>query len=406
MRRVSLTCLMVVAVRGLAPAAEVQVNVRTSGAQANAAVAARAAGDSVIVWSSYHTTARQSNEIIARRLDSAGDFLGAEFRVNTTAEGNQTEPAVTLDPQGRFAVVWQGPGPDQEDIFLRLFQPDGSAVTGELLVNVAPAGRQLYPTIAAGGTDMLVVAWESREMTPDGERAVVKAQRFDPNGSGLGEPILVDTDRYDCRYPEVAMDGAGRFAVVWMRDRTNHPIVARLFDAGGVPLTDPLEVNTASIASITRPSIAMNSLGFFVIAWDGDPERASEDDIYGRLYDPNGVPRGEPFLVNAIRGGAQQWPQAAIGAASEFVIVWEHDTGDPNATEIAARYFDPNGVAASEQYQLNTYTLDQQRYPDVALAGDGSFLAAWESDYQDGSGYGIFAALEPCLLPADTNNPD
>jgi len=405
MRRVLLTGLIVVAVQGLAKAAEVQVNVRPSGAQANSTVAASAAGGSIIAWSSYYTTSGRSNDILARRLDSKGDFLGDEFRVNMTAEGNQTEPAVAMDPRGHCAVVWQGPGPDQEDIFLRLFKPDGNAITDELLVNLGTAGRQLYPSVAAGGTGTLVVAWESRETTAGGDRTVVRVQLFDPNGSGLGGQVIVDTDIYDCRYPEVAMDGAGRFAVTWMRDRTIHPIVARLFDAYGVPVTGPLEVSTASISSVTRPSIAMNSLGCFIVAWDGDPNRASEDDIYARFYNPNGIPRGEPFVVNTIRAGAQQWPQAALNDANEFVIVWEHDTGDPNAaaTEIAARYFDPNGVPVGSQFQLNKYTLDRQRYPDVAMSSDGSFIAAWESNDQDGSGYGIFASLEPSPRPADPN---
>jgi hypothetical protein len=38
------------------------------------------------------------------------------------------------------------------------------------------------------------------------------------------------------------------------------------------------------------------------------------------------------------------------------------------------------------------------------MAGDGSYLAVWESNGQDGSGYGIYASFEPCLLsvpPAD-----
>ena len=405
MRRILLACLIVAAVRGFAGAAEVQVNVRTSGAQSNAAVAASAAGGSVIAWSSYYTSSGRSNDIFARRLDSKGGFLGDEFRVNMTTEGNQTEPAVAMDPQGRFAVAWHGPGPDQEDIFLRLFKPSGNAITDELLVNLGTTGRQLYPSVAAGGTGTFVVAWESRVTTGSTEKASVRVQRFDPNGAGLGGVIVVDTEPYDGRYPEVAMDRAGRFAVVWMRDRSNHPIVVRLFNADGMPVTDPLLVNTASIASVTRPSIAMNSLGCFVVAWDGDPNHASEDDIYARCYDPNGAARGEPFLVNTIRAGAQQWPQAAINDANEFIIAWEHDTGDPNATEIAARYFDPNGVPAGSQFQLNTYTLDEQRYPDVAMTGNGSFLAAWESNDQDGSGYGIFACREPSPLPADPNKP-
>ncbi len=403
MRRVFVTCLIVVAVRGFAGAAEVQVNVRTSAAQTNAAVAT-GAGGSVIAWNSYYTTSGRSNDILARRLNAKGGFLGDEFRVNVASEGNQTEPAVAINAQGRFAVVWQGLGPDQEDIFLRLFRPTGDALTGELLVNLAPAGRQLYPSVAAGGAGTFVVAWESRETTAGEDKTAVRVQLFDPNGSGLGGQILVDPDIYDCRYPEVTMDGAGRFAVAWMRDRTNHPIVARLFDANGVPITDPLAVNTASIASITRPSIAMNSRGWFVVAWDGDPNRASEDDIYACCYNPQGVPRGAPFVVNTIRAGAQQWPQVASNDANEFVIVWEHDTGDPNAaTEIAGRYFDRNGVPVGEQFQLNTNTPDRHRYPDVAMTDDGSFLTAWERNGQDGSSYDIFAFLAPSLRPADPN---
>jgi hypothetical protein len=407
MRSVFLTGLIVVIMQGSVRAAEVQANVRTSGAQANAAVAAGAAGNAVIVWSSYYTTSGRSNDIFARRLDARGGFLGSEFLVNVVTQGNQTEPAVAIDPLGRCAIVWQGPGLDQEDIFLRLFGPTGSALTDELLVNLGTAGRQLYPSVAAGGTGALAVAWESRETTAAGDRAVVLVQRFDPNGFRLGGPITVDTDVYGCRYPEVAMDGAGRFAVAWMRDRSSHPIVARLFDAAGVPLTDPLEVNTAGISSLTRPSLAMNSRGYLLVAWDGHPQRASEDDIYTRLYDPNGVPRGAPVAVNTIRAGAQQLPQAAINDANEFVIVWEHDTGDANAaTEIAARYFDRNGVPVGEQFQLNTYTPGAQRYPDVALTGAGFFLAAWESNGQDGSGYGIFGSAEPAPLPADPNEGD
>lgn len=404
MRSTFLTGLIVLVLQTLSPAAEVRVNTRTASSQSNAAVAMTPAGDSVVVWSSYFTSSGRSNDIFARRLDAKGAFLGDEFRVNMTTEGNQTEPAVAMDGQGRFAIVWQGPGPDEEDIFLRLFKPSGNTITDELLVNLGTPGRQLYPSVAFGGTGTLVVAWESRVTTGDTEKAAVRLQRFDPNGSGLGGVIVADTTTYDARYPDVAVDGRGRFAVVWMRDRSSHPIVVRLFDASGMPVTDPLEVNTDSIASVTRPSIAMNSRGYFVVTWDGDPARASEDDIHARLYHPNGTARGEPFLVNTIRPGTQQWPRVAMNDANEFTVVWMHDTGDPNATEIAARYFDSQGVPVGEQFQLNTYTLDQQRYPDVAMAADGSYLAAWESNGQDNSAYGIFAAFEPSLPPADPNN--
>lgn len=409
MRRVFLTCLLVVPVHVFADVAEVQVNVRPAGDQKNAAVATSAAGSSVIVWASYYSTSGRSYDILARRLNSQGEFLGAEFLVNAATPGNQNEPAVALDGQGRFAVVWQGPGLDQEDVFLRLFGPDGVALTGELLVNADTAGRQLYPSVAVAGTGRLIVVWESQAETAEGAKTAVYAQRFDPNGAGLGGAIVVDSSTYNARDPEVAVDAGGRFAVTWMRDRSVHPILVRLFNVEGMPLTEPFQVNTTGIASVTRPAIAMNALGYFVVAWDGHPSRASEDDVYARLFDPNGVPRGEPLVVNTILAGPQQWPCVAIGDRNEFVVAWEHDAGDPNAAEIAARYFDETGLPLGDQFQLNTYTLDDQRNSDIAMAGDGSYLAAWESNGQDGSGYGVFAGFEPSLLPllpADPNGQE
>jgi len=390
------TGLVLVAVLASLAAADLQVNVRTSGSQGNPAVAADGAGNSVIVWGSYYSTAGRSNDILARRLDPNGAFVGDEFVVNAKSEGNQTEPAVASSRRGGFAVVWQGPGLDQEDIFLRLFDPNGVATTDDLLVNLNAPGRQLYPNIAISDAGTIIVVWESRVTTVDVDRSYVCVQLFDPNGSGRGGEILADDPLYDCRYPDVAADGSGNFVVTWLRETGTDRIVARRFDPNGVPAGDPFEVSTARITSITRPSIAMNSLGYFAVAWDGDPNRAGDDDIHGRRYDPNATPQGEPFVVNTLCAGAQQWPQVAMNDANEFVIVWEHNTADPNlATEIFARRFDPNGRPAGDQFQLNTYTQDKQRYPDVATGADGSFVAAWESNGQDGSGNGIFAQIQP-----------
>lgn len=382
-------------------AAEVQVNMRTSGSQANPATAVEAAGGSIVVWSSYYSAPGRSNDILARRLDPLGGFAGDEFQVNVLSEGNQTEPAVATSPRGAFAVAWQGPGLDQEDIFLRLLDPNGNPTTDELLVTSRTAGRQLYPSVAMSD-GAIMLAWESREVVNDVNTTSVRAQVFEPNGAAVCEEITADTAAYDGRYPEVAADGSGRFAVVWMQDRSNHPIMARLFDPNGTPATDAFRVNVEGITSLTRPSVAMNSRGYFVIAWDGDPNRAGDDDIHARLYEPNGLPAGEPFIVNTMRTGAQQWPQVAVNDANEFVVVWEHETGDPNtATDIFARRFDGQGQPAGDQVQLNTYTQGKQRYPDVAVAADGSFIAAWESEGQDSASYGVFAHIEaPLIAPA------
>jgi hypothetical protein len=371
-----------------ATAAETQVNTRSSSAQANSAIAMDPRGGALVVWSSYYSG--RSNDIVARQLDAAGARTREEFLVNAINVGNQTEPAAAIDRLGNLAVVWQAAGPD-EDIVLRLYDPYRIPLTSDLLVNLRTDGRQLYPCVASGRAGTFLVAWESRETTLYGDQGLLCAQLFDLTGSSIGDEILVDPNVYNCRYPDAAMDAEGNFVVVWMQDRSNHPIQARLFDPNGVPRTDPFVVNTTRVSSVTRPSVAMNSQGRFIIAWDGDPNRAANDDVYARLYEPSGAPVGEPFLVNTIRDGAQQWPQVAINDANEFVVAWEYDDGDPiDETDIYARRFAADGQPIAAEFRVNTYTEGKQRYADVGLAADGTAFIVWESDGQDGAGYGIF----------------
>jgi len=382
---------------------EFRINVRTAGSQANPALVLTAAGDVIAVWSSYYTSSGRSNEIIARRLTLGGDFLDSEeLLVNVTPEGNQTEPDVAANGRGGFVVVWQGPGLDEEDIFLRRFDPNGHALTDERLVNSYTPGRQLCPRIAANDAGTFVVVWESRGQADDGGRSLVCARCFDPNAAARGEPFVVDEDSHDCRYPDVAMDAAGGFAATWVQDRTNKTVFGRRFEPNGAAIAEPFEISQIDCSSITRPSIAMSAAGGFVVTWDGDPNRAGDDDIHARRYDPNGTPEAEPFLVNSSREGAQQWPRAAMNDAGDFVIVWTHETNDPNLnTDIRARRFGRDGAPAANSLQLNTYVWGKQQYPTVAMTDDGAFVTAWEDEEPDGTGYDICACIAPPMIAAD-----
>ncbi len=372
---------------------EQAVNVRTAGTQSNAAVTATARGF-FVVWNSYYSSAGRSYDVLARRLDPNGEPFGAEFVVNPVTQGNQSEPAVAADGAGNGVVVWQGPGADEEDVFIRLYDPDGQPRSEVFLANEDPKGRQLRPRVACGGEGVFAVVWEERSTEGDKDVFRVCGRWFDPSGRPLGPSSCLDGGTGDARYPDVAMDGLGNATVVWLRDRTGKTVSARQFDANGLPRAEAFAVSPAPFSSATAPAIAMNRAGHFVIVWDGDANRASEDDVLGRCYDPDGEPGSEPFRVEALHEGAQQWPQVALNDANEFVVVWQQETLDPNtATDIFAQRFAGVGRPVGAPQQLNTYTAGHQRYPDLALLPDGRFVAVWESEGQDGSGYGIQACL-------------
>ena len=147
----------------------------------------------------------------------------------------------------------------------------------------------------------------------------------------------------------------------------------------------------------------MDVAGNFVVVWDGDPNLAGMDDIHARLYDANGTPLGEQFLVNITLAGAQQYPQVAMNDSGEFVIVWDCQI-DPNSEserDIFGRRFDSLGEPVGDEFQINTFVADDQRSPAVAIAPDGRFVAVWQSYTQDSSRYGIYARPGPIIGSAD-----
>ena len=61
------------------------------------------------------------------------------------------------------------------------------------------------------------------------------------------------------------------------------------------------------------------------------------------------------------------------------------------------------GVAAQTkigpEFQVNNYTTNDQNYPSISSLNNGNFVITWNSNRQDGSGYGIYAQIfSPYIL--------
>jgi len=387
--------------------AEFQVNDKTTYDQKNAVTAMDESGNFIVVWSSYGQDG-SSNGIFGRLFDPNFYPLVEEFQINTTSSGNQAEPAVAMESAAGFVVVWQGPGlieDDQEDIFAQRLDPNGLPIGGEFRVNSYTQDQQLLPSVAVSDNGTSIIVWES-DNTPEQSDKSICGQLFDSNGVKIGPEFIISAESSVYRYADVAADANGNFAVVWLDDRSSNSVMAGLFDLNGVPRTDIFQVNTVRFGSITRPSVAMDAAGSFVVTWDGDPNLAGLDDIHARLFDANGTPLGEQFVVNTTVAGAQQYPQAAMNNDGEFVIVWDCRV-DPNSEserDILGQRFDSFSETVGDEFQVNTFIVDDQRNPAVAIAPDGRFVTVWQSYAQDGSRYGIFARPGPIIGSADFNS--
>ena len=408
MKRILFAHLFIIFLVTSTSIAEFQVNTRTSNNQANPAIAQDADGNFVIIWSSYFTGDR-SNEILCQRFDPNCIAIGDEFQINTTTSGNQTEPSVATDAAGNFVVVWHGPESESkkdENIFAQRFDPNGQTIGDELLVNSYTQGKQKYPKVAMNMDGAFIIVWESEKLNADKDISVASCQLFDVNGLFVGDEFDVNSPA-DCRYPDVAMDANGNFAIVWMEDKGSRMIMAQLYNADGTVKTEPFEVSTIKFSSLTRPSIAMNDSGFFAVTWDGHPDKASLDDIHARLFDPNGTPINEQLTINTNLEGPQQYPHVTINSEGQFLIVWNSQTGTQSSErDIFSRPYDSSGKPLSDELQLNTYTEGDQKYADVALSETGVCVTVWQSNEQDGSGFGVFGEIFSIADVTETESND
>ncbi len=159
------------------------------------------------------------------------------------------------------------------------------------------------------------------------------------------------------------------------------------------PVGAEFRVNTFTVANQTDPQVA-TSTGSFVVVWSSDGQDNLPDysysGVFGQRYDSAGTAIASEFQVNSFTAGNQRYSSVSTNAAERFVVVWQGEGQDGHNSGIFGRRFDESGVPQAAEFQVNSYTVDSQRFPDVAMGPGGGFVAVWHSSLQDGSSYGIF----------------
>ena len=98
------------------------------------------------------------------------------------------------------------------------------------------------------------------------------------------------------------------------------------------------------------------------------------------MYGSSGAPVGGEFQVNTMTDGGQTNPSVSMDASGDFVIVWQSQKQDGSGWGVSGQRFSAAGVAQGGQFLVNTTTAGDQTNPTVALDATGSFAVAWISD--------------------------
>ena len=134
------------------------------------------------------------------------------------------------------------------------------------------------------------------------------------------------------------------------------------------------QVNVTAAGNQSQPAVAAVPDGSFMVVWTGDTfplQRDDQEDVYGRLYDSAGNPRGGEFRLNETLPGTQSEPRVAVNSAGEFMVVW-----DDSGKGAQARLFGADGSPLTGEITL-ARGPNLQLHPDVATDPAGGFLVVW-----------------------------
>ena len=372
---------------------EFLINTHTASDQHAAAVAMTQDGSFVVAWQSYVQDG-DNYGVYAQRFDATGTPAGGELQVNTHTANTQSYPAVAMASDGSFVVVWQSMYQDGNGfgVFGQRYDGTATAVGGEFQVNTHTPENQWAPAVAMAPDGRFVVTWHS--WAQDGSDFGVYAQRYDATGTAAGGEFQVNSyTTGDQSYPRMTMASDGSFVVAWTsedQDGSGNGVYARRYDATGTAMGGEFQVNTYTTGDQQYPAVAMAPDGRFVMAWSSYGQDGSNYGVFAQRYDATGTAAGGEFQVNTYTPSIQWSPAVALASDGSFVVAWMSNGQDGSYDGVYAQRYDATGTAVGGEFQVNVYTLDNQKTPAVAMSLDGRFVVAWESALQDGAGYGVY----------------
>ncbi|MBW7992767.1 MAG: hypothetical protein FVQ84_22495 [Planctomycetes bacterium] len=263
---------------------EFRVNTNTNDKQLCPRAAINNNGGLVIVWESVNVPEEGKKAICSQLYDSNGLKIGTQFVVNDEPSDGRY-PDAAMDTDGNFAVVWMQ-DKSSNSIMVRLYNADGSAKTEPFEVSTIKFSSVTQPSIAMAREGRFVVVWDG-----DPELAGlddIHARIFDPNGTALCEQFIVNTTiEGPQQNPKVAINNRRQFIVVWDSkidpDINEREIFAQRYDRTGEAIGDEFQVNTYTEADQKRPAVAMEEGRKFVTAWQSYGQDGSGYGVFGQM---------------------------------------------------------------------------------------------------------------------------
>lgn len=338
-----------------------------------------------IVWQDSRTGTNQHIYSGELYYDLSADPIPFDVSANRTE--NQEQPRVAMLRDAGAAYVWQQGQAGAQHICASFFDPFWGFGALDVRVNQAASTFQETPDVAGLGSGDVVIVWSSLNQEAPGSGRGVYARRYSPQGSALSGEFLVNQfTPYDQKNPSVAALVDGGFVIVWVSQQQRQvaspfqpgsvDVFGRVFHANGSPLGDEFLVNTGTNPCIS-PQVAGGKDGGFVVVWAEQGPLASTNgwDVVARPFTTQGV-GGVASRVNTQRHLDHLLPQVSA-AGGNYLVVWVSLAQDGSQEGVFGQLLKPSGQLSGTEFRVNGSTRGPQTQPAVATDGEGQALVVW-----------------------------
>jgi|GEM_PF-974921 len=338
-------------------------------------------------------------------------LVGSQQTVRSSNSDDQAQPSITALNSGGYAVTWTDYSGSLVDVSgsgikLRIYDENGTATSGEILVNTTLLGSQVEPVITTLTNGNLLVTWTDPTILLLGDN--IHGQLFTAAGVAVGGEFIANGGLLNQLLGQqhesavTALAGGG-FVVSWTDGSGNSSSIdAQVFTAGGTKVGDQFQVNTQTANAQQDSAITALANGGFVVTWEDSSHTLGEGGsdgfaVHAQIYDASGTQVGGEFRVNSTIAGNQLDSSVTTLSNGNFVVTWSDASasgGDTSGTAIRGQIYTAAGVAVGGEFLVNTEPFGAQTRPAIADLGDGGFIVVFEDAsgaFGDVSGTAIVA---------------
>ena len=239
-------------------------------------------------------------------------------------------------------------------------------------------GDQTFPHAVIKGTGGYLV-WQDN--AADGNGLGVRAERLDANLNKSGPVFRVNSITVgDQEKPQVAALTNGGAVFVWQGGKQGfQKIYARFLPATGTNFSSTdIPVNTYTNNFQINPGVATLADGSVVVVWSSYGQDGYLQGVYGRRFTAAGVTNGPEFQINQFTLNNQRTPAVTALAGGGFAVAWVSELQrSASSVDVYARLFNASGVAAGNEFPVNSDATRICANPSVVGSPDGGFAVGW-----------------------------